>query len=281
MIEKHIREQVIDLIRQEVVPAIGREALGTMPERVEVWLSANILKNAMGVGIPGTGMVGLPIAIALGALIGKSEYQLEVLKDLTPQALEEGKRYIGEKRVAIHLKEGIEERLYAEVACYAAGHKATAIIAHSHTGVVFVEKDGKSLLDTRGTGVAETREDGISLNMPLVYEFATTTPLEEIEFMVETKEVNLRAADEAIKGNYGHNLGKTIDRPLSQGIFGRSIFSSRHLRYQPRGGIRHGEREHSGGADTRLNAEPSHCHLYQAEPGQAVCPVWLRGGQHR
>ena len=239
MIEKHIREQVIDLIRQEVVPAIGctepmcvalctaraREALGTMPERVEVWLSANILKNAMGVGIPGTGMVGLPIAIALGALIGKSEYQLEVLKDLTPQALEEGKRYIGEKRVSIHLKEGIEERLYAEVSCYAAGHKATAIIAHSHTGVVFVEKDGKSLLDTRGTGVAEAREDGISLNMPLVYEFATTAPLEEIEFMIETKEVNLRAADEAIKGNYGHNLGKTIDRPLSQGIFGRSIFS--------------------------------------------------------
>lgn len=239
MIEKHIREQVIDLIRQEVVPAIGctepmcvalctaraREALGAMPERVEVWLSANILKNAMGVGIPGTGMVGLPIAIALGALIGKSEYQLEVLKDLTPQALEEGKRYIGEKRVSIHLKGGIEERLYAEVACYAAGHKATAIIAHSHTGVVFVEKDGKNLLDTRGTGVAEAREDGISLNMPLVYEFATTAPLEEIEFMIETKEVNLRAADEAIKGNYGHNLGKTIDRPLSQGIFGRSIFS--------------------------------------------------------
>lgn len=61
--------------------------------------------------------------------------------------------------------------------------------------------------------------------MPLVYEFATTAPLEEIEFMIETKEVNLRAADEAIKGNYGHNLGKTIDRPLSQGIFGRSIFS--------------------------------------------------------
>ncbi len=179
----------------------------------------------MGVGIPGTGMVGLPIAIALGALIGKSEYQLEVLKDLTPQALEEGKRYIGEKRVAIHLKEGIEERLYAEVACSAAGHKATAIIAHSHTGVVFVEKDGKSLLDMRGTGVAEAQEDGISLNMPLVYEFATTAPLEEIEFMIETKEVNLRAADEAIKGNYGHNLGKTIDRPLSQGIFGRSIFS--------------------------------------------------------
>lgn len=54
------------------------------PEKIEVLLSANILKNAMGVGIPGTDMVGLPIAVALGALIGRSEYQLEVLRDCTP-----------------------------------------------------------------------------------------------------------------------------------------------------------------------------------------------------
>ena len=65
-----------------------------MPEKITLRLSANILKNAMGVGIPGTGMIGLPIAVALGALIGKSEYQLEVLKDITPEALEAGKKFI-------------------------------------------------------------------------------------------------------------------------------------------------------------------------------------------
>ena len=87
MIESE-RKQIIGLIKREVVPAIGctepiavalcvakaAETLGVQPEKVEVLLSANILKNAMGVGIPGTDMVGLPIAIALGALIGKSEY---------------------------------------------------------------------------------------------------------------------------------------------------------------------------------------------------------------
>ena len=99
------REQIIALMKREVVPAIGctepiavalctakaAETLGCKPEHINVYLSANILKNAMGVGIPGTGMIGLPIAIALGALIGKSEYQLEVLKDCTPEAVEEGK----------------------------------------------------------------------------------------------------------------------------------------------------------------------------------------------
>ena len=84
---KTVQAQIIDLIHQEVIPAIGctepvavalatakaTEVLNCKPERIEVFLSANILKNAMGVGIPGTGMVGLPIAVALGALIGKSE----------------------------------------------------------------------------------------------------------------------------------------------------------------------------------------------------------------
>src|SRR5574344_1604600 len=110
MIEKNIRNRILSLIHQEVVPAVGctepmavalcvaraTENLGRRPEKITVMLSANILKNAMGVGIPGTGMIGLPIAIALGALIGKSAYQLEVLKDLTPETLELGKRYVAE-----------------------------------------------------------------------------------------------------------------------------------------------------------------------------------------
>ena len=133
MINKKLRERIIALVHQEVVPAIGSvqpmcvalctaratEKLGCRPERIEALLSANILKNAMGVGIPGTGMIGLPIAIALGALIGKSEYQLEVLKDITPEALEEGKLYMAENRISIRQKENISEKLYVEIICSA------------------------------------------------------------------------------------------------------------------------------------------------------------------
>ena len=98
-------DHIIALIKQEVVPAIGctepaavalavakaTETLGSLPDRIELLLSGNIIKNAMGVGIPGTGMIGLPIARALGALIGKSAYGLEVLADVTPEALERGR----------------------------------------------------------------------------------------------------------------------------------------------------------------------------------------------
>lgn len=239
MLDKDTRNRIIRLIHKEVVPAIGctepmavalctakaAETLGRTPETINVLLSANILKNAMGVGIPGTGMIGLPIAIALGALIGKSDYKLEVLKDLTPEALEAGKQYIAGKHIDIKLKEGITEKLYIEVCCKAAGSESTAIIAGGHTSFVYLGKDGKALLDNRTDTTAGEEEEDIRLNMRLVYDFATTAPVEEISFITETKDYNMKAASEAIKGNYGHNLGKTIDRPLSQGIFGRSIFS--------------------------------------------------------
>ena len=232
MIDQKTRERIIALVHQEVVPAIGctepmavalctaraSEKLGSKPERIDAWLSANILKNAMGVGIPGTGMTGLPIAIALGALIGRSEYQLEVLKDLTPEALAEGKLFVEEQRIGIHLKEGIEEKLYIEVTCKTGSHSETAVIAGSHTR--FVES-GETDVRSEQQGAS----DEIALNMRLVYDFATTAPLDEIRFIEETRHYNMNAAREALKGNYGHNLGKTIDRPLAKGIFGNSIYS--------------------------------------------------------
>ena len=230
MLDQAIRQQIIALVHREVVPAIGctepmcvalctakaTEQLGRQPERITALLSANILKNAMGVGIPGTGMTGLPIAIALGALIGRSEYQLEVLKDLTPESLERGKRFVDEGRIDIQLKRGITEKLYVEVIVESGQHKASAIIAGSHTHFIS---------DVAEIGHPQQKAEAeIELSLRLVYDFATTAPLEEISFIQETRTYNMNAAREALKGNYGHNLGKTIDRPLSKGIFGNSIF---------------------------------------------------------
>ena len=237
--EKSVREQIIALMKREVVPAVGctepmavalcvsraTEALGCRPEKITALLSANILKNAMGVGIPGTGMIGLPIAIALGAIVGKSEYQLEVLKDNTPDALEQGKQYIDEGRIDIQLKQGNCDKLYVEILCEGGGHHSSATISGSHTHFVRVTLDDEVLLDDL-TGHSSDGDDGdIALNLRLVYDFAMQAPLDEISFILETRDYNLKAAQESLKGNYGHCLGKTMDRPLSHGIFGNTIFS--------------------------------------------------------
>ena len=239
MIEEKTREQIIALMRREVVPAVGctepmavalcvaraTEALGTRPEKITALLSANILKNAMGVGIPGTGMIGLPIAIALGAIIGKSEYQLEVIKDVCPEAIEKGKQYINEGRIDIQLKQGECDKLYVEILCEGGGHTASAIISGSHTRFVNVTRDAEVLLDQQAHGSSDGDEGDIELKLRLVYDFAMQAPLDEISFILETRDYNLKAAQESIKGNYGHCLGKTMDRPLSHGIFGNTIFS--------------------------------------------------------
>ena len=243
MTDQNTRERILALIHKEVVPAIGCtepmavalctaravEQLGCRPEKIKAQLSANILKNAMGVGIPGTGMTGLPIAIALGALIGRSEYSLEVLRDLSPASLEEGKRFIGEGRIDIDLKKGISEKLYIEIVVSAGDRQATAVIAKGHTNFIFVENgqlDDAALKRLLPADAARAEDDGdIALNLKLVYDFATSAPLDDIRFILETRDYNMHAAREAIKGNYGHNLGKTIDRPLSKGILGNSIYS--------------------------------------------------------
>lgn len=242
MLTKEERQQIIDLIHREVVPAMGctepmavslavakaTETLGCEPTSIEVLLSANILKNAMGVGIPGTGMVGLPIAIALGALIGKSEYGLEVLRDVTPEAVERGKQFMAQDCIKIGLKEPCPDKLYVEVCTSAGSASATTIIAHDHNHFIRVTKDNEVLLDaplTPKSADGDEQEGSEELNLRKVYDFATTSPIEELEFIKEARRLNEAASQEALKGNYGHALGKTLSRPLGRGIMGDSMFS--------------------------------------------------------
>ena len=241
ILDKAERERIIRLVKREVVPAIGctepicvalcaaraTEILNEKPESIIVKLSANILKNAMGVGIPGTGgMVGLPIAVALGALIGKSSYQLEVLKDVTREDVECGKAYIAERRIKIELKENITEKLYVEVKVTGNnGNEAVAVIAGNHTHFVYVEHKGEVLLDERHASSGDKQEESYDLNLRKVYDFAMEAPLEEIEFIREARTLNEAASAQALKGCYGHELGKTLSRPLGRGILGDTMFS--------------------------------------------------------
>ena len=239
MLSKDMREAIVAMIKREVVPAIGctepiavslcvaraTELLGSLPEKITARLSANILKNAMGVGIPATGMIGLPIAIALGALVGRSEYELEVLKDADDNAVARGKQYIDEDRIAIELKKGISEKLYVEVEAVAGEHRAVAVISGGHTNFVYLALDGEVLCDNRVATAEVESEDEVVLSLRKVYDFAMTAPLEEIEFIEESMRLNKAAAESAFAGDYGHSLGKMLRRDREIKIMGDSVFS--------------------------------------------------------
>lgn len=240
IIAKPEREQIIALIKREVVPAIGctepiavalcvakaTETLGCHPENIKVFLSANILKNAMGVGIPGTDMIGLPIAVALGALIGKSEYQLEILKDSNPEAVEAGKKMIESQCIDIALKENIEEKLYIEAVCTHGNDSATAIISGGHTNFVYISRNQDVLLDNRTPASAEAQAAHVELTLRKVFDFATTAPLEEIEFILEARRLNKNAAERSFQGKYGHELGRMLrNSQTERNIMGNNTFT--------------------------------------------------------
>jgi L-cysteine desulfidase len=236
MLQEANRKKIIDILHKEVTPAVGctepvavalavskaKELLNCIPEKIVVLLSANVLKNAMGVGIPGTGMIGLPIAIAMGAIAGKSEYGLEVLRDINPENLAIGKTFIENNSIHIDVKDDVAEKLYVEVVATAQNDYSRVIISKEHTRFSHLEVNGEVLLHLGEElpGVIEKSELNLSFNV--VCDFALESPLAEIAFMKESGELNKAAALESMKGNYGHGVAST----LANGQLGNNVFTS-------------------------------------------------------
>lgn len=235
-----IEQQCIDLIKSEVIPATGctepvavalaaakaSAVLAEKPKEIEVLLSANMLKNAMGVGIPGTGMIGLPIAIALGVVIAAPEKELTVLENFTQEELQKAKDLVEEKIISIKLKEGEVDKLYIEVNLKGEQHSSSVIILSNHRNIAFVGRDNEVLFGEKVTTIAESEQEDTSeelkLTFDLVYDFATTTPLEKIEFIMEAARLNQAASEFSLKSNYGHAVGRMIQGELGKRYLGSS-----------------------------------------------------------
>lgn len=232
------RSRIRQLMQQEIVPSVGctepvavalctakaSSILGKRIEKVEAFLSANVLKNALGVGIPGTGMTGLPIAIALGGLIGKPEEGLELLKSVTPDEVEQGKQFIEEGRIEIRQQIGITDKLYIRIRCNAGKESVIAVISGSHNHFTYIEKNGEILLDEP---ITKNKENGavniVSLNFRTVYEYAVESPIEELSFILEAARMNRKASGEAMLHSYGHNVAGSLKNRTGLHIFGDNL----------------------------------------------------------
>ena len=237
--------ELIELLHKEVKPALGctepiavalaaakavellREIQPDVNEYVlDVEVSGNILKNGMGVGIPGTGMVGLYIASALGAVCGKSEYGLEVLKDLTDNSVKKAKDLVNADKVKIKVADS-HKTLYVKVTVSTADHKAWAIIEDDHDRIVETGQDSKTS-DFRKGGDGETAPVKSTLDYNLtvkeIYSFTLNAVFEDIKFILADRDLNLALAREGLNGNYGLNVGKAI-RENQEEVFGDDFIS--------------------------------------------------------
>ena len=225
---------LLNLLHKEILPAIGctepacvalcvaraKEKLGAEPDAITVYLSKNIYKNALAVGIPNTGLTGLPIAIALGATIGKSEYQLEVLRDTTPEAVEYAKKYLQRVQLQLHVAPDAPDLLYVRaIVSLNNGTSAEAVIQGTHTGQT-----------------EETEAPYLITSLHEVYDFAQEVPLSDVQFLMEGAKMNMAAAEKSFMGNYGHGLGRLLHTVSNQhltnshptqmsNIFGDTLFT--------------------------------------------------------
>ena len=241
--------EIIELIRKEVKPALGctepiavalavAKAMEIIEEKcdytgsdwrmqedytLDIEVSGNILKNGMGVGIPGTGMVGLHIASALGAVCGKSRYGLEVLSDLDPVSIGQAKKMVEEDSVKIGLAE-TDLKLYVKASVLSDGHKASAVIAGDHDNIVETSFDGQVLTSSQKKADGEVKDSKSTLDYKLtvkeIYEFASTVAYEDIEFILESRTLNLALAQEGLKGTYGLKVGYAIALNENKEVFG-------------------------------------------------------------
>jgi L-cysteine desulfidase len=247
------KEQIIGLIHREVKPALGctepiavalavAKAVEIIMEncpcgegwrlradfRLDVSVSGNILKNGMGVGIPGTGMVGLPVAAALGAVCGDSSRGLEVLSGLTKEAVERAKTLVAEKKVSISVAD-TDRLLYVKATVSADGRAlasaevdphAYAVIEDDHDRIVETSFADRILMSSEsGAAAVERGADDYNLTVREIYDFARTVPYEDIAFILDDRKLNLALAIEGLHGDFGLNVGRAI-REAQQEVFG-------------------------------------------------------------
>ncbi|MCR4569683.1 MAG: L-serine ammonia-lyase, iron-sulfur-dependent, subunit alpha [Bacteroidales bacterium] len=250
--------EILNLIHREVKPALGctepiavalavAKAVEIIMEncpcgedwrlradyRIDVAVSGNILKNGMGVGIPGTGMVGLPVAAALGAVCGCSAQGLEVLSGLSPSAVERAKALVADKKVTISVAP-TDRLLYvkATVTVDGGAHAsaevdphAYAIIEDDHDKIVETSFADKILMSSEsGAAAAEHVSDAYDLSVKDICEFASSADYKDIEFILDDRKLNLALAIEGLHGDFGLNVGRTI-RENQKEVFGDDFMS--------------------------------------------------------
>lgn len=230
-------DEYVELLRRKVVPALGctepiavalaaarcHALITGAPRKVAVWVSGNLYKNGMGVGVPGTGMVGLPIAAAVGAIAGDPTAGLEVLKSIRPVDVEAARLLLRETTVAI---KDVDDPLYAEVLVQGDEHSARVVICGGHTNVVREERDGVVVFESAATGAGSPAErHGPDLSLARIYAFACRVPCAAIAFMGEAAKLNSALSDAGMSGAYGLRIGATLSNQIKRGLMADDLMT--------------------------------------------------------
>ena len=235
----HIEECILTTVKQEVVPALGctepislalasaiaRQYLGQLPDRIEAKVSPNLMKNGMGVTVPGTGTQGLSMAAAIGAIGGDPKGGLEVLKQITPEQVEQAKAMLNAGKVSVSIFE-TEHILYSEAALFAETESVRVRIAAHHTNVIYIEKNEQTIFSKPcAVETGNLNEIFTALSAKDIFDFSMTVATEKIAFINDAAKLNCALSQEGLRADYGLHIGRTLQKQIGKGLLSDDLLN--------------------------------------------------------
>ncbi len=245
---KHIVwKELINVIKHQVLPALGctepvslalaaATAAAQLDNhsitKIEAFVSPNLMKNGMGVTVPGTGMVGLPIAAAIGAIGGAPNAGLEVLKNITTEQIDLAKKMLEDNRVSVKIAPQNNKSIYALATVYNDNDQVKVVIEDSHTNVVLIEKNGEIIFQKSQQEQVEQKDHDImdSVSVKSIYTFATEIDFEEIKFILSSAELNCALSQEGLRNSYGLQIAATLQQQINTGLLADDLLSKIMIR---------------------------------------------------
>lgn len=218
--------QYLQILREELIPAMGctepialayaaakaRAVLGCTPDKIDIVISGNIIKNVKSVVVPNTGgLKGIAAAVAAGAVVGDADKQLEVLSAVKKEDIPKIAEFMSSCQMTV-MKSDSGKLLDIDLHLYGGGNMVRLRICDSHTNIVLIEKNGEVLFEKSAESGGDGGEtDRSVLNVRDIIDFAETVRLEDVSPMLERQiEYNLAISEEGLRGDWGASIGKTL-----------------------------------------------------------------------
>ncbi|MBS7366478.1 MAG: serine dehydratase subunit alpha family protein [Oscillospiraceae bacterium] len=217
--------QYLQILREELIPAMGctepiamayaaakaRQVLGEMPDKIDIVISGNIIKNVKSVVVPNTGgLKGITAAVAAGVTVGDADRQLEVLAGVREEDIHLIREFMDSCPMTVMKSQSpklldIDLRLYKGTDC------VRLRIADYHTNIVLIEKNGDVLLRLDDASDDGGETDRSVLSVKGIVEFAECVRIDDVRELLERQiAYNTAISQEGLRGEYGASVGKTL-----------------------------------------------------------------------
>jgi len=219
------------VLLRELIPATGCTEVGAVAlasawavraldvhvdavESIEVEVDNNTYKNALGVGIPGTGETGLGFAAAVGALASIGDrYGLQILESPSPMTVEKARRILAANRIRI-VRVPEAKGILIRARARSGNEESSALIQGSHDYLVGVQKNGKAYpgAPVSDRNLLKIAEEIKNLRYADLVEYARTANLGELPVIRQALHMNMHFCEEAKKGASSRKIGQAVER---------------------------------------------------------------------